>query len=175
MVNSIEAEILKALNSAFSNRILDDIFSFISFLGNKGAVWIILALVLMLIPKTRKCGICAAVSLILCLIIGNGVLKPLFDRVRPYDFDKAIKLIIPALGDPSFPSGHTMAAFAVAESIRRYYKTPGIYVYIGAALMGLSRIYLCVHYPTDVIFGAMLGIVYGYASYKLISLERKTL
>lgn len=174
-MNAFEAQILKSLNSIFSSYVLDYVFSFISFLGNKGAIWIIMALMLIIIPKTRKCGLCVALSLIFCLLIGNTVLKPLFDRVRPYDFDETIKLIIPALGDPSFPSGHTMAAFASAEAVRRYYKKAGTCVYIGAVLMGLSRIYLCVHYPTDVIFGAVFGILFGYASYKIIALERKTL
>ena len=167
-MNTFEIEILKTLNSLFSCHVLDVVFKFISFLGNKGAVWIIMAIILMVISRTRKCGLTAGLALILCLLIGNAVLKPLFSRIRPYDFDTSIKLIIPALSDPSFPSGHTMAAFATAEAIRKYYNKAGIFVYIGAVLMGLSRIYLCVHYPTDVIFGAAFGVVFGMSAYIII-------
>lgn len=167
-MNALEVSILKNLNSAFSCDILDAFFKFVSFLGNKGLIWIIIALILAITPKSRKCGLTAGIALIFCLLIGNAVLKPLFGRVRPYDFDTTLKLIIPALSDPSFPSGHTMAAFATAEAIRNCYQKAGVIVYIGAVLMGLSRIYLCVHYPTDVIFGAVFGIIFGVCAHIVI-------
>ncbi len=166
-MNTFEAEILKFLHSVFSCEVLDFIFKFISQLGDKGAIWIILSVVLIIFPKTRKAGICSAVSLILCLAVGNIILKPLIGRVRPYDFDNAIKIIIPPLHDGSFPSGHTMAAFASMHSIAKCLKKHRAYLYTAASLMGLSRIYLCVHYPTDVIFGTVFGICFAIGAHKI--------
>lgn len=166
-MNALEAEILKSINSLVSCDALDMIFKFISALGDKGAIWIVLTVVLCAFPKTRKAGFCMAVSLLFCLIIGNGVLKPLFGRVRPYDFDPEIHIIVKPLKDSSFPSGHTMAAFAFSASAARYYKRFGKVLYASALLMGLSRIYLCVHYPTDVISGALFGILFAAAAIKI--------
>lgn len=169
-MNTFEAEILKFIHSVFSCDILDYIFKFISHLGDKGALWIVLSVVLLVFPKTRKAGICSAISLVLCLAIGNIILKPLFGRVRPYDFDTAIKIIISPLSDGSFPSGHTMAAFASMHSIAKCLKKHRTYLYTAAVLMGLSRIYLCVHYPTDVIFGAIFGICFATGAHKIYNI-----
>lgn len=166
-MNYIEAEILKYISSFISNPFFDGFFVFVSFLGNKGALWIILTAVMLIFKKTRKAGICCALSLIICLILGNIILKPLIGRIRPYNFDSDIQIIIPPLFDGSFPSGHTMAAFAFAASLRKYFKKAGRFAIIVAIFMGLSRIYLCVHYPTDVLAGTLLGIGFGILSYKI--------
>lgn len=166
-MNGFEVEILKFINSIFSHSILDKVFSFISFLGNKGAVWILITAILLIFPKTRKAGLCASLALIFCLVIGNGILKPLVDRARPYDFDNSLKIIIPKLKDGSFPSGHTMAAFAFASAVSLHFKKWAICVYSAASLMALSRLYLMVHYPTDVFFGVVFGLVFGFVSFKL--------
>lgn len=166
-MNYIEAEILKYIASMVSNPFFDGLFEFISILGNKGALWIILSLAMLMFKKTRKAGICCALSLVICLILGNLILKPLVGRIRPYNFDKEIQIIIPPLLDGSFPSGHTMASFAFASSLRKYFKKAGLFALIVAVFMGLSRIYLCVHYPTDVLAGALFGIGFGMISYKI--------
>jgi undecaprenyl-diphosphatase len=167
-MNAFEADLLIQINNIFSCDALDFLFSFISLLGNKGGIWIAIALILTLIPKTRKCGICMMISLLFCLIIGNGILKPLFARVRPYNFSSDIVLITEPLSDYSFPSGHTMAAFASAIAMYTFYKKSGIIMLVGAFLMGLSRIYLCMHYPTDVLGGMVFGVLFGIASYKIL-------
>ncbi len=166
-MNYIEAEILKYIASHVSNPFFDGLFSFISMLGNKGALWIILTLCMLIFKKTRKAGICCALSLAICLVLGNIILKPLVGRIRPYNFDTDIQIIIPPLLDASFPSGHTMASFAFAVALRKYFKNAGLFALIASVFMGLSRIYLCVHYPTDVIAGALFGIGFGIISYKI--------
>lgn len=172
-MNSIEIQILKFVQETFSCAFLDLIFKFISYIGNKGAVWIVCALVLCIFKKTRKAGIISAISLIFCLILGNMALKPLIGRMRPYEFDTSLKVIIPLLKDASFPSGHTMVAFAFCHSTAKIYKKYRIPLYALAVFMGLSRIYLCMHFPTDVIFGAFFGILFAIAAGKIYELIAK--
>lgn len=172
-MNSIEIQILKFVQETFSCDFLDAIFKFVSYIGNKGAIWIVCALILCIFKKTRKAGIISAISLIFCLTIGNMTLKPLIGRMRPYEFDTSLKVIIPLLKDASFPSGHTMAAFAFCHSTAKIYKKYRIPLYALAVFMGLSRIYLCMHFPTDVIFGAFFGILFAIASQKIYELIAK--
>lgn len=172
-MNSFEIQILKFVQETFSCDFLDAIFKFISYIGNKGAIWIVCALVLCIFKKTRKAGIISAISLIFCLILGNMTLKPLIGRMRPYEFDTTLKVIIPLLKDASFPSGHTMAAFAFCHSTAKIYKKYRIPLYALATFMGLSRIYLCMHFPTDVIFGAFFGICFAIAAAKIYELIAK--
>ncbi len=172
-MNSVEIQILKFVQETFSCDFLDAIFKFVSYIGNKGAIWIVCALILCIFKKTRKAGIISAISLIFCLTIGNMTLKPLIGRMRPYEFDTSLKVIIPLLKDASFPSGHTMAAFAFCHSTAKIYKKYRIPLYALAVFMGLSRIYLCMHFPTDVIFGAFFGILFAIASQKIYELIAK--
>ena len=172
-MNAFEVQILKHIQDFASCDILDFIMKLISRLGDKGAIWIVGALILCMFKKSRKAGIISAISLIFCLIIGNVILKPVFGRIRPYDFDTTLKVIIPLLKDASFPSGHTMAAFAFCHSVSAQYKKFRTPLYIAAVSMGLSRIYLCVHYPTDVIFGALFGICFAIGAKKVYELITK--
>ncbi len=164
-MNGFEIEIIKYINHHLTHPVLDVIFKFISFLGDKGWMWIVIALMLICFSKTRKSGVCNAIALILCLVITNLCIKPLVDRLRPYEVDTALKIIIPHLSDGSFPSGHTCASFASVFAISKYYKKWSVPLYVFAVLMGLSRLYLCVHFPTDVIAGALLGTLFGYTAY----------
>lgn len=166
-MNLFELEILRFINNNLTNTVFDSIFAFISVLGNKGILWIIITLVFLMLKKTRKAGICCALSLIMCLVLGNGILKPIVGRIRPYDFDASLNIIIPLLSDASFPSGHTLAAFAFASSASIYFKKYRYIIYTAAVLMGISRIYLCVHYPTDVLAGVIIGCFLGFVSHKI--------
>ena len=172
-MNSFEIQILRFVQETFSCGFLDSIFKFISYIGNKGAIWIVCALVLCVFKKTRKAGIISAISLIFCLTLGNMTLKPLIARMRPYEFDTTLNVIIPLLKDASFPSGHTMAAFAFCHSTASIYKKYRAPLYALAAFMGLSRIYLCMHFPTDVIFGAFFGMCFAIGAKKIYELIAK--
>ena len=96
---------------------LDGVMVSVSTLGDAGAVWIVLALVLLCIPRTRRAGVTVALALVLDLIVCNGILKPLFDRVRPCVVNPAVELLVRCPTDASFPSGHTAASFAAAGAL----------------------------------------------------------
>lgn len=142
---------------------------FISKLGNGGLIFIIIAIILVLNKKTRKIGLTVALSLILGLIFGNLIMKPMFARIRPYDINTNIILLVERLKDYSFPSGHTLAAFEFATSIFLYNKKFGTFALIFAFIMAFSRLYLYVHFPTDVLGGLVLGVIFAFISYKIIN------
>ena len=112
----IEFDILDLLQKLHTP-IGDQVMCTITKLGNAGAIWIMLTLILLLIPKTRRCGAVLTVALIINTILCNGIIKPFVARPRPCDVNMAIQLLIPRPSDWSFPSGHTSAAFASASAL----------------------------------------------------------
>jgi len=142
---------------------------FVTNLGKAGFIWIVLTIGLMLLKKTRMTGIMCAVALIIFWVLNNMILKNLVARPRPYDVIHELIPMVPRLHDFSFPSGHTASSFAVAAVIHN--KLPkwfGISVLILAILIGLSRLYLGVHYPTDVIFAMFEGIFIGCLAKRIV-------
>lgn len=142
----------------------DAVMCFITKLGNAGMIWIVLAVILLLIPKTRKSGLVMMAALCIELVVCNGILKNLFARIRPCDVNTQIQLLIARPDDFSFPSGHTAASFAAVAALyfsgeRKLWK-PAL---ILACLIAFSRLYLYVHYPTDILGGILVGIAAGYA------------
>ncbi len=157
-----EIQILAAIQNILGCDFLDFLMPLITALGNAGAIWILLALLMMSKKDYRKTGYTLSVALILCLIAGNLILKPLIARPRPFMFDKAISLLISAPKDFSFPSGHTMASFSSAfvlmlSSERVIKQSQRIIAIILAVLISFSRMYLFVHYPTDIIAGIIVS------------------
>lgn len=147
----------------------DSIMCFITDLGNAGMIWIVLTVILLLIPKTRKSGFIMVAALILDAILCNGILKNAFARVRPCDVNPAVDLLIPRPEDYSFPSGHTAASFAAVSALffageKKLWK-PALLL---AVLIAFSRLYLYVHYPTDVLGGIAVGVICGYAGMRLV-------
>jgi undecaprenyl-diphosphatase len=142
---------------------LNAVMPVITVLGNAGIFWIALAVVLIFIPKTRKIGISMGAALLIGLVVCNLTLKPLMARMRPYDyqlthFGKTISLLIATPHDYSFPSGHTLASFEGAMVLFLYNKKWSIPALILASLIAFSRLYLYVHYPTDVLFSVVLSV-----------------
>ena len=148
--------------------ILDKIMTSITKLGDAGIFWIILTLLFLIIPKMRKTGIIMAAALIMDLLICNVAVKNLVARTRPYDVNTSVQLLVAKLHDYSFPSGHTAASFASVTALylageKKLWK-PALVL---ACLIAVSRLYLYVHYPTDVLAGAVIGILCGAAASKL--------
>ena len=142
---------------------LDAVMPAVTALGNAGIFWIALAVMLILIPKTRRVGLSMGVALLIGLVVCNLTLKPLLARMRPYDyqlthFGRTISLLVATPHDYSFPSGHTLASFEGAIVLFLYHKKWGIPALILASLIAFSRLYLYVHYPTDVLFSLALSL-----------------
>lgn len=141
---------------------------FITKLGDAGMIWILLAVILFLIPKTRKTGIVIIVALCIDFVVCNGILKNFFARIRPCDVNTQIQLLIARPDGFSFPSGHTAASFAAVAGLyfsgeRKLWK-PALAL---ACLIAFSRLYLYVHYPTDILGGIFVGFAAGYMGYAL--------
>ena len=146
---------------------LDAVMPVITVLGNAGIFWIALSVLLLLIPKYRKVGLGMGAALLIGLLVCNVTMKPLMARIRPYDFQwehfgRTIDLLIAAPHDYSFPSGHTLASFEAATVLTIHSKKLGIPALILASLIAFSRLYLYVHYPTDVLFAVVMGIGFGF-------------
>lgn len=179
-----ESEVLLWLQTFVRNPVTDPLISAFTHLGDSGALFILLTLALLLHPKTRKVGLAAALALLCSLLFTNLGLKLLIKRPRPWVSFPAIVPLV-AEGDPnSFPSGHTSAAFAFAlATIRAWPRDwPRARVVKAAAvvlavLMALSRLYVGVHYPSDVaagfVVGDLAGLVGWWLSAKLIESIQK--
>ena len=144
-----------------SNPFFDWFFSTITHLGDAGIFWILLAVLLLCFRKTRKIGIVMGMALIFGLIFGNITLKNIFQRPRPFDTPGALldgdSLLISRPGEYSFPSGHTTASFAAAVGIFLFNKKWGTPALVLAALIAYSRLYVYVHFPSDILGGIVLG------------------
>lgn len=154
---SFELSILDFLQEHLRCAFLDAVFPLLTKLGDKGIIWILLTFALLAIPKTRKAGLAVACALLLELLVCNLLIKPLVARPRPFSYRPELQLLIPALKDASFPSGHTGASFAAASALFFRGNRLWIPAAVLAVLIGFSRLYLYVHFPSDVLAGALLG------------------
>ena len=141
---------------------MDAVMPVITVLGDAGIFWIALAAIFILLPKHRKMGLSMGLALLMGVVLCNMILKPAVGRIRPYDyqlefFQRTIPLLIERQHDFSFPSGHTIASFEAAVAMLICNKKLGIPAMILAVLIAFSRMYLYVHYPTDVIASVILG------------------
>lgn len=139
----------------------DWLFPAITFLGDKGLVWIAAAVCLLFFRKYRKWGITMLVALLVTALAGEVLLKNLIVRPRPCTFFPEMELLISRPDSYSFPSGHSASSFAAAVVLFKCRKVFGIPALILASLIAFSRLFLFVHYPTDVLAGIALGIVMG--------------
>lgn len=167
-LSSLDENILLFLQESVRNPVLTPVLRLITTLGNGGAVWIALTVLLLLIPKTRYIGFMTTLSLIGTLLVNNILLKPLVNRTRPYEVIEGLTYLVQMPVDSSFPSGHSACSFAVACIMyRRLPKKYGVPALILAFLIALSRLYVGVHYPSDVLFGILSGVLISFAAENL--------
>ena len=137
----------------------------ITMLGDSGWFWIVLSLLLMVPRQTRWIGITSLAAIVIGALITNVTLKNLVARTRPYEVVEGLVLLIEKQRDYSFPSGHTCASFAAAGVYWRMLpKKFGIPLVILAAMIAFSRLYVGVHYPTDVLAGLLIGLFAAWAA-----------
>lgn len=142
---------------------LDHVMVFITTLGNGGMIWMIAGMILLISKKHRKTGVLVMAALAVEVILCNGVLKPLVARVRPFDINHAVQLFISQPTDYSFPSGHTGASFAAAVVLCWRGEKGRYAALLAAILIAFSRMYLYVHYPTDILGGILVGSFSAWA------------
>lgn len=168
-INTWELGILQWIQEHLQCGFLDWFMPVVTRFADSGIGWILLAAVLLCIPRTRRTGTAMGLALLMGLLIGNVILKNAVARIRPYELDPTVVLLVDRLRDFSFPSGHTLASFEAATVLAVYHRKAGIAALIFAGIIGLSRLYLFVHFPTDVLTGAMLGTAIGLCSCYLVS------
>ncbi len=140
---------------------LDFLMPKITFLGNAGLIWLLAAAILILTPKYRRVGIFLLAGLAAGVLVGNVAMKHLFARPRPCWLDPSIRLLVSVPTDFSFPSGHTLASVTSATILTRADRRFGAVAIPLAALIAFSRLYLFVHFPTDVLASVVLGVLIG--------------
>ena len=150
------------------NPVLDKIMVFITSLGNDGLFWIGLAILMLFFKKYRKCAVSIGISLILMELIGNVILKELIMRDRPCWIDPTVELLVKAPSSYSFPSGHTFAGFASAVTVFLNHKKEGIAAIVLATLIAFSRMYIFVHFPTDILGGMVFGTGVAVLTYFIV-------
>ena len=160
-MQTVEFAILNGIQHLRSEP-LDAVMRFISWSGNHGSVWILLAVLLLLIRRQRVHGLSSACALVLDLVSCNLILKPLIGRGRPFGLVPDMELLIPPPLDASFPSGHTAASFAVVFALKASGSPLWKPALVWASLMAFSRLYLYVHWPTDVLGGIVVGTAAGW-------------
>ena len=169
----MEIQILNIIQNLRTD-IGDTIVPFITKLGDAGMIWICLTIVLLIIPKTRKTGVIMMAALLVDVLLCNVLIKNLVARTRPFDVNTAVQLLVAKPRDYSFPSGHTAASFASVTALylageKKMWKA----ALVLAVLIALSRLYLYVHYPTDIIGGVIFGSLSGYLGYKIVEQIQK--
>lgn len=152
---------------------LDSLMSFMSFLGSFALPWILAALLLLLRKGERRWGAVIGVGMIFGLIVGSLILKHLVLRERPFNDPNGLLSVSDLIISPpsdrySFPSAHSVTSFAAATGIFMRDKRFGAAAYVVAAMIAFSRVYLYVHFPSDVIAGAVVGILCAVAAKKTV-------
>ena len=172
MITQVDLSILDWIQAHLRCGALDFLMPLITLFGEDGIFWIALTLILLAIPKTRRLGGAMFFTLLLDYLTCNLIIKPLVARPRPWIWRPGLEMELAKLTelptDFSFPSGHTAASFAAASALLFSKTRWGIPAVILAALVGMSRLYLYVHYPTDVLCGALLGLLCGLAGVWLV-------
>lgn len=167
LAENFDLPILEWIAATLWNPFLDAVMPLITVLGDAGIFWIAVSVVLIFIPKYRRAGLSMGIALLMGVVVCNMLMKPLIGRIRPYDyqlqhFGKTIELLIATPHDFSFPSGHTLASFEAATALLIHDKKLGIPAMVLAVLIAFSRMYLYVHYPTDVLFSVAMGIGFAF-------------
>lgn len=163
LVELIDTSAMHLIHDAVHCGFLDILMPFVSLLGTGGFIWIVVAAFLLINKNTRATGVTMCAAMLLCYLCGNLLLKNLVARPRPYSLDPSIVLLVPPSVEPySFPSGHTMNAVSASATLMMRKTRFAWAAMLLAAMTAFSRIYLMMHFPLDVVAGAIIGAVSAY-------------
>lgn len=166
----MDFKILYAIQSIRTPFLDNFILVLTKIMGDYGTMWLILAAALLIFKKTRRAGVAILLSYGLVFLVGQYILKDWIARPRPCHLDETVELLVKRPSSYSCPSTHTAWAFAAATSILLYFKKWGIVTVVVALLIGFSRMYLFVHFPTDVLLGTVMGVLLAIVAVKLTDL-----
>lgn len=166
VLQSIDWWILHFIRDNFVCGFLDFVMPKFTLLGDKGIIWIAISLVLIATKKYRKCGLLCLAGMVIGLVVGNVFLKNLAARPRPCWIED-VNMIVSIPGDFSFPSGHTLSSVISTVILMLTNKKFGWFAIPLTVIVAFSRLYLYVHFPTDVVFGAILGVAIGFFTWFL--------
>lgn len=169
-LQSAELLVLNWIQGNLRCELLDTFFSAFTALCDHGELWIALSVVLLLCKKRRIEGFCLGAGQLTNLLITNLTLKPLVGRIRPFSVNTAVELLVAMPADASFPSGHTACSFAAAAALKAVGSPLWKPAVVVAGLMGLSRLYLYVHWPTDILGGMAVGWIAGWLGARVVIL-----
>lgn len=164
-IPAFDAIVMEWVQTHAHNPVTDAVFPVVTKLGEYGLIWIAAALVLLCFKKTRKTGGLVLMSMLLAFLCGELVLKNIVCRLRPCTLFPDFPMLIARPDSYSFPSGHSASSFAAAVMLTLRQKKWGWAALVPAALIAFSRVFLFVHYPTDVLAGALLGTLFAFAVY----------
>lgn len=159
IIQELDFMVLNYIREHLRNGFLDNVMPIVTMLGNMGIFWVAVALIISAKAKYRRCSITMLAGMVIGVIIGNLIIKNIIQRDRPCWINEIENMLIANPQDFSFPSGHTMSSFIAATILFHYDKRLGIPSFGAAILIAFSRLYLYVHFPSDIIGGALLGIV----------------
>ncbi|MBR4112066.1 MAG: phosphatase PAP2 family protein [Ruminiclostridium sp.] len=162
IIQNFDFAVLDGIQNALRCDFLDTIIPVLTHLGH-GVIWTILGWILIFTKKYRFNGISIITALTVTVIISEFIIKPLFLRERPYMLNPDFVLLIPEPSGTSFPSSHTSTSFASALQFFGINRKAGIAAMIFAAVVAFTRLYLYVHFPTDILGGIVLGLIMGFA------------
>lgn len=170
MIQTFEFAILDLIQNLRCD-FLDSFMPFITSFGNRGFIWIVIGIIMCVFKKSRKAGAAVLLALLVGYIFGNMVLKNVFARQRPCWINDGVDMLINMPHDFSFPSGHTLSSFVAAFTIYFYNKKIGVLTIIFAALIAFSRLYLYVHFPSDVLGGIAIAFIIAFGMKKFFKLK----
>lgn len=180
MIEQVDFAILDWIQAHLKCGFLDFLMPKVTLFAEHGIFFIAVGVILLIFRSKRRCGITLLSGMAGGYLIANMIIKKVVARPRPFSINTAIELIVSAPKDFSFPSGHTLNAFIAATILMYFDKRLGIPALVIAVLVAFSRMYLYVHYPSDVFAAVIMGIAFGIAAIVISNLiskkwkERKT-
>jgi undecaprenyl-diphosphatase len=167
-ITQLDTTIIFWVQNHLHNPVTDFLFPKITALGDIGLIWILVAVCMLIFKKTRKWGIVLLAALALEYICNDLILKNLVQRIRPCNVWPEVPMLISRPSSYSFPSGHSASSFVSAATLYRCNKKWGIFALLLAALIAFSRVFLFVHFPSDVLVGSLLGLLVSFGVCKVL-------